>query len=289
MTPDGVRIGAAIPSDKEPVLEFCKNTWPGGDYISEVWDDWLRDRGERLVVATVKNRPVGIGHGYFQTRNIVWLEGLRVHPDYRGQGIAGKLNKSLVKWAVDRGASIARLSTGSVNIASQRHAAKVGFSILAAFQRLDSEKSLHRKPQGIKRTRKYRPGFWKWLTSSREFQEFHGLYSDGWTWYPLSPATFRRLVSRGNVLQTTRAREPGSCLVFLSEGRRLTIGFVAGEKTDVEREARYLWYLLSRGSYDRVRALVPRDSGLVENLEEAGFQRTSSIVVYEKKLRGKLV
>ncbi len=115
-----IKIREALPSDKKPVLEFCRDTWPGGDYIQDVWDDWVLDRNGRFIVATKDGVPVGIAHASFQTRDVVWLEGLRVHPDYRGFGIAGRLNRSLVKTAGQRGASIARLSTAISNKASRR-------------------------------------------------------------------------------------------------------------------------------------------------------------------------
>src|SRR5215472_21121 len=90
-----VRVRPALQSDKAPVLEFCRHTWRGGDYIPEVWDDWMKERNGRLLVATARNVPIGIAHAYLQTRSDAWMEGVRVNPDYRGHGVAGRLNKEL--------------------------------------------------------------------------------------------------------------------------------------------------------------------------------------------------
>src|SRR5215472_4217694 len=94
---DKIRLGIrpAIPSDKATVLKFCQHTWRGGNYIPEVWDDWMKERNGRLLVATARNVPIGIAHAYLQTRSDAWMEGVRVNPDYRGHGVAGRLNKEL--------------------------------------------------------------------------------------------------------------------------------------------------------------------------------------------------
>ncbi len=43
-----MRINGAKPSDKEKILDFCKNTFSWGDYIPEVWDFWIKE-GNLLV------------------------------------------------------------------------------------------------------------------------------------------------------------------------------------------------------------------------------------------------
>ncbi len=187
-----VIIRPALASDKGHVLEFCKDTWPGGDYVPEVWDSWVRGPKGSLLVATARGVPVGLGHVYFQTRNVAWLEGLRVNPAYRRRGIAGRINGALTRYAVGKGAEVARLCTGVQNIASQRHAEKVGFEILQRFERLDSAQALQHRPANVSHIHKYRPGLWKLARLQPEFSEFRGLYSDGWTWYPVTPQTLQR-------------------------------------------------------------------------------------------------
>jgi len=108
-----------------------------------------------LLVAEYRDAPIGIAHAYFQTRKIAWLEGVRVHPSYRGQGLAGRLNKALTRYMSREGATVARLCTGSSNLASRRHLDKTGFKLLQRFQRLKSDRLLTNPPRGIKRPRKF--------------------------------------------------------------------------------------------------------------------------------------
>jgi hypothetical protein len=47
----------ATAADQAAVLHFCANTWEGGDYIAEVWDDWLNDSSSMLTIVKVKLPP----------------------------------------------------------------------------------------------------------------------------------------------------------------------------------------------------------------------------------------
>ncbi len=279
-----VRIREAQPRDKKPVLEFCRDTWPGGDYIADVWDDWILNRNGRFIVATKEGVPVGIAHASYQTRDVVWLEGLRVRPDLRGFGIAGRLNRSLVKTAAGRGASVARLSTAISNKASRRHAEKVGFKLAASFGRFEHARGLKAHSPIVTRPRTFDPETLTWMRSNVDFNRFHSMFSDGWTWYPITRASMRRLYGQQRVVVTRHGQALTSCSIFSSEGRRITLGFSVGSKAGIGEAIRYLRFLLSRQKAGKVRALVPRGTSLIEVLKKAGFERVGTTLVYERKL-----
>ena len=279
-----IRIRPARPSDKKQVLEFCKNTWPGGDYIPQVWDDWLRDKNGRLLVAEHKGEPIGIAHAYFQTRRVAWLEGVRIHPSYRGQGLAGRLNKTLTRYATQNGANTARLCTGSSNHASQRHLVKTGFKLLQRFQRLQSDSPLKTLPRRIKPSKKATPETWRWISKQPEFEKYHQTFSDGWTWHPLEPGAFKKFVKQNGVICTGSPQS--SCSLFTREEDRITLGFAAGNPAEVSLHARYLRHLAARRG-EKVRALIPKGTGMVKALEKAGFEKSGTILLYEKRLSSK--
>ena len=239
-----------------------------------------------LAVAVVNGRPVGIAHAAFQTNEIAWLEGVRVHPLYRGQGIAGKLNLHLTGLAARNGARVARLCTGSKNMASRRHLDKIGFETLKTFQRLETEKPLKNQPSRIARPRKYDARVWRWIRGRPEFDLFKQMYSDGWTWYPLTASKLQRFLNQRGLLLAGRS-PCTSCSTFSKEEHRFTLGFAAGPLGEIGDHARYLRYLLSKETGGRVRALVPEKSGLVRVFEEAGYEKSGKILVYEKSLVGR--
>lgn len=279
-----VKIRTARPADKAPILEICKNIWNGHDYLPEVWDDWLAETDGRLIVATVKGRTVGVAHGYLQTPDVAWLEGVRVHEEYRGLGVAGKLNRALVEWAKKRNARVARLCTGSSNQASRKHLTRIGFPVLQTFQRLDSTSGLRARPPGVTFPKSSTKLLWNWLDSRAEFAQNRAMYSDGWTWHPLTLQALRKHVAHGRVLLTSRNGQPKSCCILLDEDKTMTAGFVAGEPRDVVRLVRMLRYLLLHKRREKLRVLLPLNSPPIRALNQSGFEKTAKIIVYEKFL-----
>jgi len=279
-----VKIRRAKPSDKAPILEISKKIWGGHDYLPQVWDDWLADKKARFIVATVNGRTVGCAHASLQASYVAWLEGVRVHDEFRGLGIAGKLNQALVQWARRVGARVARLSTGSSNRASREHLAKIGFPVMGTFQRLDTTKGLRLKPAGITLPRRSAKSLWNWLRTRPNFAENHAMYSDGWTWHPLTHQALRNLVAQGRVLVKSRDGESSACCIFLDEEKILTIGFVAGDRDEVGKLIRMLRFLKFQKKREKLRVLLPSRSPFVRTLENSGFKKGAKILVYEKFL-----
>src|SRR5260370_8374282 len=84
------------------------------------WDEWLHEPQGMLFVATSDGQPVGIGHMRMLTKTEAWLEGLRVDPAFRRQGVASALYDAQLADAMRRGATIALLITESTNTAAPR-------------------------------------------------------------------------------------------------------------------------------------------------------------------------
>ena len=265
-------------------MEISKKIWGGHDYLPSVWDDWLADKKARFIVATMSGRTVGCPRASLQTNYVAWLEGVRVHEQCRGLGIAGKLNHSLVEWARRKGARVARLSTGSSNLASREHLEKIGFPLMQIFQRLESVRGLRVKPAGVTTSRGSAKTLWNWLTTVPNFIENHAMYSEGWTWYPLTLQTLRKLMSQGRVFTIIRDKKLKACCIFLDEDSALTMGFVAGERGDVVKLARMLRFLMFRKMREKLRVLLPSRSLFVQALVRLGFEKTATILVYEKFL-----
>lgn len=124
-------VRPARAQDKDAVLAFCARTWPDGDYIPDVWDHWQADERGALLVAVVGERPVGIAHVKMLSDDEAWLEGIRVDPRERRQGIGRVLvSRSLVA-ARERGAAVARLITDFDNYSAQGLFAAFGFTRVA--------------------------------------------------------------------------------------------------------------------------------------------------------------
>jgi len=281
-----VSIRPAVPTDKGPILEISKTIWSGHDYIPKVWDDWIKEKNGKLLIATVRGLPVGVAHAFFQTRRDAWLEGVRVHPDYRGLGIAGKLNKALFEYAASNGAKVARLCTGLDNKASRRHLSRTGFRLLQLYARYSSKRPLIKQPSGVSKVRKYNDTLWKQVKTSQNYRHYKGLFADGWTWYPLTPQNLKELVRNGRVLQTKNdSSNDQSISIMIPDEEGFTIGFMSGSTYQLETHARYLRYLLSKKRIKkRARILVPTLPRLEQIIRKSGFTKTGTTLVYEKPI-----
>ena len=84
-----MQIRDAKPSDKQAVLDFCKDTFSWGDYIADVWDSWILHGN--LYVAVENDNPIGLSHLVSIDNRQSWLEGIRIHPNHRRKGYGRKI------------------------------------------------------------------------------------------------------------------------------------------------------------------------------------------------------
>ncbi|MDG5776376.1 GNAT family N-acetyltransferase [Haloarculaceae archaeon H-GB2-1] len=117
--------------DHDDVASFTRNTWPehGGDYLADAFPDWIASDGpeQRTFVAEADGTVVGICQGVLLSEYEAWAQGMRVHLDYRGQGIAATLTDAVFGWARERGATVCRNMVFSWNLAGLGSARSVGF------------------------------------------------------------------------------------------------------------------------------------------------------------------
>lgn len=129
---DDLEVRAARAEDRDVVLAFCERTFGDeGDYIADVWDDWLAARDGALLVGVSAGQPVALSHVLLTAPDEAWIEGVRVAPDLRRQGVGRvMISRSLVR-ARELGATTARMFTHSTNEASQRLFERFGFRKVA--------------------------------------------------------------------------------------------------------------------------------------------------------------
>ncbi|HEY7851235.1 MAG TPA: GNAT family N-acetyltransferase [Ktedonobacterales bacterium] len=127
-----LEVRDARSEDRDAVLAFCARTWgDAGDYVADVWDAWLADPHGALLVGVADGQPVALSHLRMTSPDEAWIEGVRVAPAVRRQGVARVMvSRSLVR-AREMGATVARMFTDLTNGASQRLFEGFGFSKVA--------------------------------------------------------------------------------------------------------------------------------------------------------------
>lgn len=107
--------------DWPEIAPIVAQTWGGEDYITEaLWQRWAADRVGRVVVAEAGGEIAGLAKITHFGPAEWWLEGLRVTPEMRKQGIARGLTAHLIEWFEKYGDGMLRLSLYSKNDASKK-------------------------------------------------------------------------------------------------------------------------------------------------------------------------
>lgn len=123
-----MKIREARLSDVEVIIGYTTGTFSWGDYVPSLISDWISDdEGTVLVAVDEQDVSIAMARAVFLNDTEVWSHAARVHPDHRGQGIAGDLADALMSWAKDQGGHVVRLLIDDDNTASIQHIKKMGF------------------------------------------------------------------------------------------------------------------------------------------------------------------
>ena len=161
------RIRPAKPADIEDVIGFTHDTWADretGDYLPDLFPRWVEtdDPARHTLVADVDGRAVGTLQTVRLSASEAWLhddcshclpviatpgdgdhrlrdenshyQGLRVHPDHRGEGIGTGLVHAGFSWASEQGATVARAMVFSWNEMGLGLARAAGFEPATEFR-----------------------------------------------------------------------------------------------------------------------------------------------------------
>ncbi|GMQ84819.1 MAG: hypothetical protein BMS9Abin07_0384 [Acidimicrobiia bacterium] len=121
-------IRSATASDGEAIAAFTQDTFVWGDYVAEAFDTWLGEPGTRMVVAVdEQDTAIAMSRARIISPTEAWFHAARVHPAWRGRGIARDMAAVLLAWAEEEGAVVGRLLIEDWNETSIRNVEKIGF------------------------------------------------------------------------------------------------------------------------------------------------------------------
>jgi len=134
---DGIELRAATHDDYDAVAAFTRDTWPdrdGGDYIPDVYHDWIEGDERRTVVADAGDDIAGIAQGVVLSDWEAWGQGMRVNPAFRGEGIATAMTHDLFDWTRSRGARVFRNMVFSWNVGGLGQSRACGYHPATEFR-----------------------------------------------------------------------------------------------------------------------------------------------------------
>lgn len=189
-------IREARPEDHEAVAAFTRTTWPdreGSDYLPEIYPEWIEGADRRTLVADAGDDIAGIAQCVLLSEREAWCQGMRVNPDYRGEGVARRLTLDLFDWARERGALVARNMVFSWNVAGLGQSRSAGFDPATEFRWTHPEPDPDADPD-LAVTRDPGVAWQAWIDSDAR-DALEGLALDreeSWAVSELAPSDLRR-------------------------------------------------------------------------------------------------
>ncbi|MHA2379230.1 MAG: GNAT family N-acetyltransferase [Candidatus Thorarchaeota archaeon] len=132
-------------SDRDDILEIAMHTWEGHDYLPYSFEAWLKDKNSHTAAITQEGHVIALANlRVIENGKTGWMEGLRVHQDYRGKGVAKTLTNHVVQTAINLQLKRIRYTTATVNVESLHLGESVGME-----RKFDLAVSWHADPGKI--------------------------------------------------------------------------------------------------------------------------------------------
>lgn len=261
------------PLDKPAVMDLTRTIWEGHDYLPRVFDEWVADPSGHFYAAESDGRLVGLGRASFPDPGEAWLEGGRIHPDYRGKGLASVLFAYQMYVVRQFHARVVRFATDSEN-APVQHLAQVH-----DFHRLTDSSLWEAEPGGrflaeIVPSSLFEP-IWEQLQDSLWGSITGGLLCQGWVWKSLTPERLRDNLEAGLVWAWPDVNSRRGLLIAGQnhEYGSATCGWITGDREACCALAESLraWAV---GWSTEVEAVIPLNLvDIVYAFQDAGFSR----------------
>ena len=269
-------IRPARPDDRLAVERICAQTWDWGDYVPEVWDDWLTDeRGVLLVgeLGATGERVVALSKITFHSPDQVWLQGMRVDPGYRRRGIAGRFLDYGIAHARKHGARVVRLGTGGHNTPVHNMVARAGmvrvgnYVLWIAEPLPDGSLPTFLTPDDAPRAQAF-------LKSSPLLAYTRVLYSFDWVWQELSAERVTHFLAAGQVVAQFSPAGGLAALALIRfdpDDETLWVGFADGHPPAVTVLAMAIRAHAAQVGAQKAWVMLPDVAWLRESFRAAGY------------------
>lgn len=275
----------ALRKDTGDVLELSSHIWDGNDYIPSVWDEWLAEPDGLLGVAEYHGRVVGVFKLTKFQDDEWYMEGLRVHPDYRDIGIASHIHHYVLETWRKMGGGMIRLVTGSYNEKVHRMCEETGFKRVAEFIPYRTTSLHDRKRVFTLLNENEASKAFDYVLSSPSHALSRKLINLGWV-YANPQLKHIQDVAKEKHAWWWKNRKGFICIWEDDEDgeRQPGIELIACDLADLAELLRDYRELMGELGYSSSGWVAPNHPEVLSSLENAGFERSwdMSLYVYEK-------
>jgi ribosomal protein S18 acetylase RimI-like enzyme len=271
-----IRVRQARKDDKDDVMSFVSKTWGGSDYIPKVWDKWIKDRNGRIHVIELEGKIVGMNRISFLPDGYCWLQGARIHPEYRGKGLATILGLYVIKWAEGLGFKKFRLSCSVRNYPAIAQVSKMGFKEMKRISVYSFKGRPGSRCVELKKEINVKELIPR-IERSREFKLSGGVFWCDYVAVSINRDTVEDFIREGKALSY------GSALCLLKDSTEefentVQVCFITGEDEDLEHLCDNV---LSMNEENKI-FYVPRGSRVISTLKKKGLTREGCFILFER-------
>ena len=244
-------IREATALDKNPILKFCKDTFSWGDYVDQVWDFWLSE-GNLLLFE--KQFPVGICHAFY-SEDQIWIEGIRIDPNFRRQKIASKLVIHAESIGKEKNISFSFMLIDTENTSSLYMANSLDYEI---FQTWNFYSLIP------KRNSNYDVHFEKSLN-----RHVYSHYVKSWRWLPINDSTLSTFYEQNKIIKSNADSENSIVILTDSEhfDKTLIVTLFSGSQYTTLQIISFLQNYGIEKNYERIQILTKEQLPLFDSLE----------------------
>ena len=241
-----MKIRKAKKTDKDQILSFCHHTFRWGDYIDRVWDKWLAEKN--LFAIEQNGKAIGICNAGISP-NQVWIEGIRINPDFRRKGYASRLVIEAESLARRKRLGISRMIIADNNKRSLSMAKKLGYSIE------DKWWLYNLSPKRQKTTAKI-------VTNAKGLDTLiqSSTFSESWNWFSLDNKILQKLAKQGRIIIYYKNKKPQAIGIWNRSSRLdddvMQLGYISGTKPGIKQIIRFMQNKGFEEKKDRVQLLV---------------------------------
>lgn len=280
-------IRKATREDKEGILGISRYIWEGDDYIPYIVDRWIGDEnGEFTVVENEEKKVVGFVKMDLLRKGEYWLQGIRVHPDFRGEGLGKLMTEYLINTIKSRGYKTIELSTYVENEESIHIIEKYGFKKKASFKIF----YINQK-KAVEGAKGYEPaGSFdevKGILDSVEMKAAKGYLSFDWIFVRADEELLRKLFDRKEIYVLREDGEIKSTIIlsnYMSKDDSIFLSYADGEEHYADAVG-YAINMFSMEDRDALSIMAPNVDGIKKAAELAGMEkfsdRETDVFVYE--------
>ncbi len=272
--------------DKSAILDISKDVWEGTDYLPEIFDKWVEGKGGEFTVAEIDGRVVGCAKFTVLSPKEYWLEGIRVHRDMRGRGIAKKITEYYIDKAKSLGYEYLSLSTYIENHESKKIIKDYGFEPTLELMGFYADENIqvddvteYTKVSNIEEVMH--------IFYTEEMKCRKNFLAFDWTFMKSKEELIRELIIRGEVYIFKEGDVIKSTIIIsdkLSKSNELSISYLDGKEYYTEA-IKFANKKTIEGKYHGLEFMCPNDENMRTSAFDAGLKtwddHGDNVLVYE--------